>query len=144
MYNSAYYVINKKNNKIVKWWLLIVSFILIIVISISLFYEYKIFSTHQGIIKNINNNYYVTMYLKEPELKQFNQKKMYINNKEVSKKILEISDEYEITELGNFRLITIDTKVKNKDKINNNIIEIKLLEKKTTIMKEIKKIVIGE
>ena len=69
---------------------------------------------------------------------------MYINKKQVSKKIIDISDGYEITELGNFRLITLDTEIKNKDKINNNIIEVQIYERKTTIMTEIIKIVMGE
>ena len=144
MHNSVNYIINKKETKVIKLWLLMVTFILIIIVSISLFYEYKIFSTYQGIVKNINDNYYLTIYLTDNELIKFNQKNMYINKKQVSKKIIDISDGYEITELGNFRLITLDTEIKNKDKINNNIIEVQIYERKTTIMTEIIKIVMGE
>lgn len=144
MLDSVNYIINKKETKIIKLWLLIVSFILIVIVSISLFYEYKIFSTYQGIIKNINDNYYLTMYLTDDDLIKFNQKKMYINKKQVSKKIIDISEDYEITELGKFRLIILDTEIKNKDKINNNIIEVQIYERKTTIMKEIIKIVMEE
>lgn len=144
MLDSVNYIINKKETKIIKLWLLIVSFMLIVIVSISLFYEYKIFSTYQGIIKNINDNYYLTMYLTDDDLIKFNQKKMYINKKQVSKKIIDISEDYEITELGKFRLIILDTEIKNKDKINNNIIEVQIYERKTTIMKEIKKIVMEE
>ena len=144
MLNSVNYIINKKETKIIKLWLLMVTFILIVIVSISLFYEYKIFSTYQGIIKNINDNYYLTMYLTDDDLIKFNQKKMYINKKQVSKKIIDIREDYEITELGKFRLIILDTEIKNKDKINNNIIEVQIYERKTTIMKEIKKIVMEE
>ena len=144
MFNSVNCIINKKETKIIKLWLLMVTFILIVIVSISLFYEYKIFSTYQGIIKNINDNYYLTMYLTDDDLIKFNQKKMYINKKQVSKKIIDISEDYEITELGKFRLIILDTEIKNKDKINNNIIEVQIYERKTTIMKEIKKIVMEE
>lgn len=144
MLNSVNYIINKKETKIIKLWLLIVSFMLIVIVSISLFYEYKIFSIYQGIIKNINDNYYLTIYLTDNELVKFNQKKIYINKKQVSKKIIDISEDYEITELGKFRLITLDTEIKNKDKINNNIIEVQIYERKTTIMKEIIKIVMEE
>lgn len=144
MFNSVNCIINKKETKIIKLWLLMVTFILIVIVSISLFYEYKIFSTYQGIIKKINDNYYLTMYLTDDDLIKFNQKKMYINKKQVSKKIIDISEDYEITELGKFRLIILDTEIKNKDKINNNIIEVQIYERKTTIMKEIIKIVMEE
>lgn len=144
MFNSVNCIINKKETKIIKLWLLMVTFILIVIVSISLFYEYKIFSTYQGIIKNINDNYYLTMYLTDDDLIKFNQKKMYINKKQVSKKIIDISEDYEITELGKFRLIILDTEIKNKDKINNNIIEVQIYERKTTVMKEIIKIVMEE
>lgn len=137
MFNKVDILINEKNNNIIKIWLMIILLLLTIIISVSLFYEYKIIKIHQATVVSQNDNYFLNIYLKDEELVKFNQKKIYIDNKAVDKKIIFISSEYILTELGKFRLVTIETNIKEIDRINNNIIEIKIHERNTTIMKEL-------
>lgn len=137
MFDQVDLVINKKDNMSPKIWLMIVLLLLTTIISVSLFYEYKVIKTYQATVVNQNNNYYLNLYLTDEEVLKFNQKKIYINNKLVNKKVIAISSEYILTEIGKFRLVTLETIINEFDKINNNVIEIKIHERDTTIMKEL-------
>ena len=137
MFDQVDLVLNKPDNMSPKIWLMIVLLLLTIIISVSLFYEYKVIKTYQATVVNQNNNYYLNLYLTDEEVLKFNQKKIYINNKLVNKKVIAISSEYILTEIGKFRLVTLETIINEFDKINNNVIEIKIHERDTTIMKEL-------
>lgn len=137
MFDQVDLVINKKDNMSPKIWLMIVLLLLTTIISVSLFYEYKVIKTYQATVVNQNNNYYLNLYLTDEEVLKFNQKKIYVNNKLVNKKVIAISSEYILTEIGKFRLVTLETIINEFDKINNNVIEIKIYERDTTIMKEL-------
>lgn len=143
MFDNVDLIINKKNTNFIKIWLLLVSLLMTIILSVSLFYEYKIIKKYQATVINQNNNYYLNVYLTDGELLKFNQKQMYIDDKLTYKKIVSISRDYVLTEFGKFRLITLETNIKNEDKINNNLLEIKLYERDTTIMKEVKNKLLG-
>lgn len=136
MFDKVDLVINRKDNNIVKIWLMIILLFLTVVISISMFYEYKVIKIYQATVVNQNNNYYLNLYLTDKELLNFNQKRIYIDNEIVNKKVIAISADYILTELGKFRLVTLETTINEIDKINNNVIEIKVHERNTTIMKE--------
>lgn len=137
MFDQVDLVLNKPDNMSPKIWLMIVLLLLTTIISVSLFYEYKVIKTYQATVVNQNNNYYLNLYLTDEEVLKFNQKKIYINNKLVNKKVIAISSEYILTEIGKFRLVTLETIINEFDKINNNVIEIKIHERDTTIMKEL-------
>lgn len=137
MFDNVDYIINKKDNNIIKVWLMIILLLLTMILNISLFYEYKIFKTYQATVINQNNNYYLNLYLTDEQLIKFNNKSIYIDKKLVNKKIISISSDYILTELGKFRLVTLETEIKETDKIVNNIIEIIVQERKTTVMKEL-------
>lgn len=136
MFDEIDCIMNQKNHNSVKLWLIIV-LLLMIILYISLFHKYKIFKTYQATVIHQNDNYYLNLYLTDQQLIKFNYKTMYIDNKLVSKKIISISSDYILTELGKFRLVTLDTNINKDDKINNNLIEIKIHERNTTIMKEL-------
>ena len=137
MFDQVDLVLNKPDNMSPKIWLMIVLLLLTTIISVSLFYEYKVIKTYQATVVNQNNNYYLNLYLTDEEVLKFNQKKIYIDNKLVNKKVIAISSEYILTEIGKFRLVTLETIINEFDKINNNVIEIKIHERDTTIMKEL-------
>lgn len=137
MFDKVDLLINNKDNNSIKIWLMIVLLLLSTIISVSLFYEYKVIKTYQATVVNQNNNYYLNLYLTDNELLKFNQKKIYIDNKLVNKTVIAISSEYILTEIGKFRLVTLETEINEIDKINNNVIEIKIYERDTTIMKEL-------
>lgn len=137
MFDNVDYIINNKGNNIIKVWLMIILLLLTMILNISLFYEYKIFKTYQATVINQNNNYYLNLYLTDEQLIKFNNKSIYIDKKLVNKKIISISSDYILTELGKFRLVTLETEIKETDKIVNNIIEIIVQERKTTVMKEL-------
>ena len=137
MFEKVDLVINRKDNNIVKIWLMIILLFLTVVISISMFYEYKVIKIYQATVDNQNNNYYLNLYLTDKELLKFNQKKIYIDDEMVNKKVIAISADYILTEIGKFRLVTLETTINEIDKINNNVIEIKVHERNTTIMKEL-------
>lgn len=137
MFDKVDLVINKKDNNIIKIWLMINLLFLTVIISTSMFYEYKVIKTYQATVVNQNNNYYLNLYLTDKELLKFNQKKIYIDNEMVNKKVIAISTDYILTELGKFRLVTLETTINEIDKISNNVIEIKVHERNTTIMKEL-------
>lgn len=137
MFDKVDLVINKKDNNIIKIWLMINLLFLTVIISTSMFYEYKVIKTYQATVVNQNNNYYLNLYLTDKELLKFNQKKIYIDDEMVNKKVIAISTDYILTELGKFRLVTLETTINEIDKISNNVIEIKVHERNTTIMKEL-------
>lgn len=137
MFDQVDLVLNKPDNMSPKIWLMIVLLLLTTIISVSLFYEYKVIKTYQATVVNQNNNYYLNLYLTDEDVLKFNQKKIYIDNKLVNKKVIAISSEYILTEIGKFRLVTLETIINEFDKINNNVIEIKIHERDTTIMKEL-------
>lgn len=136
MFDEIECIMNQKEHHSVKLWLIIV-LLLMIILYISLFHEYKMFKTYQATVIHQNNKYYLNLYLTDQQLIKFNYKKMYIDNKIVNKKIISISNEYILTEMGKFRLVTLDANINKDDKINNNLIEIKIHERNTTIMKEL-------
>ena len=57
MFDNVDLIINKKNTNFIKIWLLLVSLLMTIILSVSLFYEYKIIKKYQATVINQNNNY---------------------------------------------------------------------------------------
>lgn len=140
MVNDIDFILNKKNNLIIQIWSISISVLLIIILSFCIFYHYKIYEDYQGIIVKQDNVHYLNLYLTDEQIRDFNYQKIYIDQKEIKKKITNISQDYILNDTGKYRLLTLDIndgKIDQKYLINNNVITVKIYKRNTTIMKEI-------
>lgn len=134
------FILNKKNCLIFYIWVIIISILLVIIMTICMFYNYKVYGKYQAVISGQNGSYYLNLYLTDEQISDFNYQRIYIDENEINKKIINISEDYILNDKGKFRLLTLDINesgISSKYLINNNVITIKVHQRNTTIMKEI-------
>lgn len=126
---NSYIIINKKTNFITKIFIYI-SLSILISLTIVLNFNYKKYYYTKSNVTKINSNYNLVLYLSPEKLKIIkNNDSVFIDNKKYNYKINSISNEYIISnDFNNYIEVILDINLKEKDKINNNILEIKFLE----------------
>lgn len=139
IYNNFSYIINKKTSLSIFIWiiLLIMSFIIFIIISFK--YEYYLYQSYFGYIKKIDNSFYTVIYVEKDKVNELSKSNLLVDNKDYSFKIVSISEEYFVIDNKMCYQVILDFDLKEEYKIENNIIDIVLRNKKTTIYQELKK-----
>ena len=134
--NNISYVLKKQTPKLIKYWLIIIIISLIIIFVILLKYKYYKCFNYVGYVKKVEN-FLVYIYVKEENISSINDSKIFIDNKEYSFNVMNISDDYYLVDNDNYYLMELDIPLEPKYLINNNIINIIVKEKQTTLLKEI-------
>lgn len=127
-------IIKRKIGKdIITWTILtLMFFIFSLIIVLTYKIDYKLEYEAQVIV---NNDISVIFYAKDNDLDKIKNKKLYINNKESICEIKEFSKDYYITSDGkSFKQVTMKCILEDNITINNNIIKLKFIVGKRTIM----------
>jgi len=127
-------IIKRKIGKdIIIWTILtIIFFILSVVLVLVYKIDYKLEYEAQVLV---NNDTSVIFYVKDEDLDKLKNKKLYVNNKKTNYDIKEFSKDYYITSDGkNYKQVTLKCILEDNIKINNNIIKLKFIVGKRTIM----------
>lgn len=132
---------NNSNNKVISW-ITIVILGSVVLLSISLFYKFKLYSIYNGkVIKNEKDNY-IELNVDDSFFKYKNRNYYIINEKKYRCHINEIADSYYISE-KKYYSVKINCDISKDININNSIVEIKVDEGKVTLfevfVKKIKK-----
>lgn len=136
---KSYIILNKKTNYII-YVFIIVSLIIFISLSFLTQFKYKKYYDVIGQALKIENEFKLVLYIAPEKLEVLKKNnKLIINNNVYSYKINFIDNEYTISnDLNNYLKIILDIRLKEKDKIENNILEVRILESNKKIINYLK------
>ena len=116
----------------------IISFLLLIIISlliIILNMNYISIMNTVGMIKEIDNNYYIRLVIDNNDIKYLiNNNYLYIENKIMNYKIQKIEEELYSDNNKNYKVIYLKVKLEKEYKINNLNLNIKINKEKKKIL----------
>ena len=126
---GGYIILNKNTSYVIKLFMLISFVILIFLIIISQL-KYKKYYQTIGQVIEYENDFYLSLYLTPYQLDIIKDNNiLFIDDYEYDYDIKFIDDEYLISnDYTNYVKVVLDIKIKEKDKILNNLLEIKVLE----------------
>jgi len=132
---NSYIIINKQNGFIIKLFIFI-SIVLFISLLFVLNLKYTKYYQTKAYVINKNNEYKLIIYLSPNKLNLIKDNdNIVIENIKYKYKINSISKDYIlINNLDNYKEVILNIELKEKDKINNNILEVKFLESKKKII----------
>ena len=142
MFNYLNFIFKKR---ISKFNVKIFSFLLIVIFLMIIFCIFIIkckFITYINLIGIVRKDKVVLLVLKDDIKLVSNNSKLFLNKKEYYYKIDFIS-EYKFNEKGNYVEIFVDVLIPDKYKINNNLIDIKIISKEENLFNYIKLFLIG-
>lgn len=134
-------ILNSKTPTFVSGWIWIIFIFITLIILVGNIYEYDNYIFINGKIKQVEDKYYVDLFVKKNELIYIYSGNLIINKKTIEFKLDKISDEF--TTYGNnepYVEILISGNIDNKLLVENNLVQTKWLHGKTTIIKELAKI----
>lgn len=134
--NSSVVYMRKQNSKIISWInILLIGSVLFCIIGLK--YKYSIFNIYYAkVIKNENENY-VYMNVDSEFIDFKNRNYLEIDDKEYKCHLRSISDNYYIFNGKKYWDVTFNCDLPNELNVNDNLIEIKMERRKTTLLKEI-------
>lgn len=142
---QSYIILNRKTNNITKFiiYLIILMFIFFLFL---MHLKYTKYYTTVGQVINENDYYQLLVYVPIDKLKIIKENQsLFINNIKYNYKISYIYDYYTISnQVDNYIKVILDIKLENKDKIVNNLINIKIVESKEELFYYLKKYLKGE
>ena len=101
--------------------------LIIIVIFIIINMNYTSIINTKGIIKSIDDSYYIALTIKEEDIKYLiNNNSIYINNNNLYYKIHEIDENLYNNNNSNYKIVYLKAKLDKEYKINNLNVDIKL------------------
>lgn len=142
---QSYIILNRKTNNITKFiiYLIILMFIFFLFL---MHLKYTKYYTTVGQVINENDYYQLLVYVPIDKLKIIKENQsLFINNIKYNYKISYIYDYYTISnQVDNYIKVILDIKLEAKDKIVNNLINIKIVESKEELFYYLKKYLKGE
>mgnify|MGYP003302592715 CR=1 FL=1 len=127
IYNDSAIILERKTPKSIISWITILILVLIVFIIFS-FIPFNIYKNYSGYINIDNKNTYLIISLEKSDFPIVKNNILYIHNKCYKYKIISIKD----------NIVTLDVKLDDNLKIENNIVLINVLKEKTTLYKIIK------
>lgn len=126
---NSYIIMNKKTNMFTESFIIISILIFVSLIIICGFKYQKYYQTTGQVIKE-DGNYKLVLYLCPYQLNIIkNNNKLIIDNLEYQYSINYIADDYIVAnDLNNYLKVVLNVNLERKDKIANNILQIKFLE----------------
>lgn len=127
IFNNSAIIMNRKTPKKIISWITIL-LLLIIIILIFSFIPFNIYKRNIGVVFIYNNEYFVDLKLENNDFPIYKNKKLYINN-DLYK--------YEVIKIDNNSVI-LKINLNEEYKIDGNILNMVILDNRTTIMNIIK------
>ena len=127
IFNNSAIIMNRKTPKKITSWITIL-LLLIIIILIFSFIPFNIYKRNIGVVFIYNNEYFVDLKLENNDFPIYKNKKLYINN-DLYK--------YEVIKIDNNSVI-LKINLNEEYKIDGNILNMVILDNRTTIMNIIK------
>lgn len=128
MLNKEEIILNRKTPSYLISYITILVLTLIFILSFTFLHKYSDNYKTIGIV----NGGILKVNVKEELIPNINE--VSINNQKQTYKIIEISKDYILDEkLNKYKEIVIETKINQKDNINNNILEVNLISPKKTL-----------
>lgn len=127
IFNNSAIIMNRKTPKKIISWITIL-LLLIITILIFSFIPFNIYKRNIGVVFIYNNEYFVDLKLENNDFPIYKNKKLYINN-DLYK--------YEVIKIDNNSVI-LKINLNEEYKIDGNILNMVILDNRTTIMNIIK------
>ena len=127
IFNNSAIIMNRKTPKKIISWITIL-LLLIITILIFSFIPFNIYKRNIGVVFIYNNEYFVDLKLENNDFPIYKNKKLYINN-DLYK--------YEVIKIDNNNVI-LKINLNEEYKIDGNILNMVILDNRTTIMNIIK------
>ena len=126
---SSYIIINRQTKHLIKFYIYI-SLIVFVSLILILNIKYKKYFQTKAIVINDNVNYNLNIYLSPNKINIIkSNNSIIIEDKEYNYKIKSISKDYILSnDFNNYIEIILEVNLKEEDKINNNILEVKLIE----------------
>lgn len=126
---SSYIIINRQTKHLIKFYIYI-SLIVFVSLILILNIKYKKYFQTKAIVINDNVNYNLNIYLSPNKINIIkSNNSIIIEDKEYNYKIKSISKDYILSnDFNNYIEIILEVNLNEKDKINNNILEVKLIE----------------
>lgn len=136
---NSYIILNKKTKFIINFFIYISILVFLSLIVVSNFKYKKYYQTIGQVIKN-ENAYQLSLYLCPYQLNIIkNNNKLTIDNLEYTYNINHIADEYIIfNDYNKYLKVILDIDLKEKDKIINNTLQVKILESNKKIFYYVK------
>lgn len=136
IFNNYETTINRKTPKYIIIWLILLSIFCIAFILISIFYNFNKYEKYLGIVTKEGNDYYVKVYVKNDEIVITKTDTVKIDNETVKYQIVFISNQLVInTNNETCKEMIIKCQLKNNQKIENNILSLNFMLRKTTLFK---------
>lgn len=127
IYNNSAIILTNKTPSIIKYWIIIL-IILSLVFLMLIFIPFNIYKSYNGYIIIDNNKSYINFTVNKNDFPINKNNKLYINQYSYKYEVINIKDNN----------VLLDVKLKDKIKINNNIVKINILKDRTSLFKIIK------
>ena len=114
---------------------IILIIILFLMILISIFCKFKFYSSYSGIVKSEGGKFYVSCLFDNNEYLKIKESFLVYDKKQIDYEIRSIDEDYVLTDNGPKKLVHISIDLDERDKINNNVIQLKFGEEKTLFQK---------
>ena len=132
-------VIEARTSKVISVFIysLVIALILFLIVAIK--YKFYLYEHYLGYVIKRDDNYYVSLYVEDNKIPGFKDIIIIVDNEEVDYKILEISKEYYFLDNKKYHVIVLEMKIKEEQKIENNVINLKFKLEETNLINQIKK-----
>ena len=132
-------IIEAKTPKVISIFIFSLVMALIIFGFVAIKYKFYLYEHYLGYVIKKDDNYYLTIYVEDNKIPALKDSVIVVDKELVNYKILEISKEYYLLDNNKYHLIVLETKIKEEEKIENNVINLKFKLEETSLAKQIKK-----
>jgi len=136
---KSYIILNKKTNYTI-YLFITISLIVFISLTVLTQFKYKKYYDVIGQVLKIENEFKLVLYIAPQKLEVLKKNnKLIINNKEYTYKVNQIDNEYIVSDdLNNYLKIILDIKLTKEEKIENNILKVRIQESNKKIINYLK------
>ena len=134
--NSSIVYLRKQSSKIISWFnILIIGSILFCIIGFK--YKYSISNIYYAKVIHNDEENYISIDVDEDFLLMKNRNYLNIDDEDYKCHLLSFSDNYYVVNSQKHWVVNFDCNIPDDINVNNNLVEIKLEKRKTTLFKEI-------
>ena len=126
-------LLNSKTN-FFPWIFLFISLFLVFSL-FAFFYPISTFKSYDGYIEK-SDKYIVKIYVPQKQFHTLNHSTFYVNHEKRNGKILSIKPSSELGLMAGYFELTLDLKLTEEEKIENNIIQVLILEREETLVEK--------
>jgi len=138
--NSSVVYMKKTNNRIISYVVILIIFS-VLFLSLAFFYKFEIFNIYYGKVYEQDDETYVVLNVDSDFINISKRNYLEINNKSIKCHLNSFSDNYVVYNNKKYWEVTYECELPDELNVNNNMIEIKIDRRTTTLFNEfIKKV----